>query len=389
MAKIGEAAYDERGALAYGQPGDQTGFEVRISDFYIDANRPWAKVFRAKKDDVRKKLALAMTQACQNENIGYAQYGDGSTPYKDRYGLNEALKQASTHTIPDVTIPCNCDCSSLVAQCCRAAGIDVQITMYTAYECQILRNTGAFDELDFSEGMKLVAGDIMWRNGHTAIITSEDDEYDKSPKWVGKITQYCNVYNKPSLNSGLLKDWPHLGKDNLIDVCDDADEFYYVRIAGKYFGFVLTKFVGNVEPEPTPTPTPTCLYTGKAITELNLRVGPGTQYGYCNVDRNDGLGVRHTLKQGETAPVIAEQDGWDQVRIDGESTTWTPWCSGKYIVKVSNEPKVGDKITMIGNNLKASKVDLSGEILAINGDMYQVKLSDGCIGYVAKGDFNI
>ena len=82
MTKIGEAAYDERGALAYGQPGDQTGLEVRILDMYDDATRPWVLVFRAKKQEVRDKLALAMTQACNNNNIGYAQYDNDEIAMK-------------------------------------------------------------------------------------------------------------------------------------------------------------------------------------------------------------------------------------------------------------------------------------------------------------------
>jgi hypothetical protein len=57
-----------------------------------------------------------MKDACENENIGYAQYGDGSTRYKDRYGLYFALQ--SGKAMKGVTIPCNCDCSSLVAECC-------------------------------------------------------------------------------------------------------------------------------------------------------------------------------------------------------------------------------------------------------------------------------
>lgn len=54
-----------------------------------------------------------MKDACNNQNIGYAQYGDGSSPYRDRYGLYFALKTGKT--MSGVTIPCNCDCSSLVA----------------------------------------------------------------------------------------------------------------------------------------------------------------------------------------------------------------------------------------------------------------------------------
>ena len=73
MIKLGEAAYDERGALAYGEPGDQTGLEVRQLEIYNDANRPWTKVFRAKTEEVREKLVLSLRLACDSPNNGYAE----------------------------------------------------------------------------------------------------------------------------------------------------------------------------------------------------------------------------------------------------------------------------------------------------------------------------
>ena len=174
MAKIGEARCDENGRTSYGEPGDQTTKEVCISNFYNNANKPWQKVLRPKTYNVQVALATAMTQACENENIGYAQYGDGSTVYRDRYGLYFALKPAGT--MDKVTIPCNCDCSSLVAQCVIAAGINISIYMSTSNEVQLLMATGQFDDITFQSGMTLLEGDIMWRQGHTGIITTGDEK---------------------------------------------------------------------------------------------------------------------------------------------------------------------------------------------------------------------
>lgn len=385
--KIGEARFDENGKTSYGEPGDQTGEEVKISDFYINEQKPWSLVFRPKNKEVARKIALAMTQACNNDNIGYAQVGDGSTVYRDRYGLYYALKAASSHTIPDVTIPCNCDCSSLVAQCVRAAGIDVSIYMSTSNEPTILMNTGEFDKITFERGMTLLTGDIMWRQRHTAVITSGDDNpsWDKTPKWVGSANAYCNVYNSNSTSSGLLKSWPHLSTGNLVDVCDWDDKFYYVRIAAKYFGFVERKYIG----EP-PAPTPYEEFDGKAKTAVNLRQGPGTNYGYCNIDRNDGKGVRHQLYAGEVVTVVNEDNGWYSVEIKGATATWYPWCSAQYIVKVEPiVPKVGDTVKLFENVLYASDSGLQGKIKEIKGDKYLIELSDGCEGYSYNDKFEL
>ena len=409
MAKtyLVEAAHDERGSLAYGEPGDQTGYEVRIIDFYNDANRPWTKVFRAKQQDVLDKLALAMTQACNNNNIGYAQYGDGTTPYKDRYGLRYAIdNDTPSHTIPDVTVPCNCDCSSLVAQCCRAAGIDVPSTMRTAIEEQILMSTGYFDELQFKSESQLVKGDIMWRQGHTAIITSISKGPDPTPKWVGKVTAYCNVYTTPSIAGQLLPQWPHLGKDNLVDVCDEMNGFFYVRIAGKYFGYVEKKYIVNVNDEPvppTPTPEPAIPFVGITNNKCTLYTGPVAGCPTCNVDRNDGKGIRNYLNKNEIENVISKNGDFYQVEIKGSIYTWYPWVEKKYIDEYKNkEPQVGSKIHFNGGNIYTSAYGgravavpaFDGTIVKIYASNlkhpYQIKSDNGQYsGYADKKDFEV
>lgn len=373
MIRIGEAAHDERGAVAYGQPGDQTGDEVRNIELYNNPNRPWQLVFRAKSDEKRRKIALAMRQAVANDNIGYAQYGDGSTPYRDRYGLYYALQQTPSHTIPDVTIPCNCDCSSLVSQCCRAAGIPTSIYMRTASEINELMNTGEFDKLTFNMNMVFCEGDILWLNGHTAVvIQTTSDTWDKNPKWVAAAKQYCNVYASNSTKSALLSAWPHLGVGNLVDVCDEDTNFYYVRIAAKYWGFVEKKYMTTPQPEPTPAPEPTPeptptfeKFEGEVDTALYTRTGPEKGAPYCNFNRNDGKGVRHTLFKGEKVTVIAEKNGWYQLEIKGATATWYPWSSGKYITKLApRQPQVGDAINFIGKQLYASSY-AAGKAVAV------------------------
>jgi len=50
------------------------------------------------------------------------------------------------------------------------------------------------------------------------------------------------------VESPVIKKWPLLREGNLVDICDtikasDGSEWYYVRIAGKYYGFVATKYI--------------------------------------------------------------------------------------------------------------------------------------------------
>ena len=219
MAKIGEARCDENGRTSYGEPGDQTTKEVCISNFYLNTSKPWQLVLRPKTKALAENLAYNMTKACNNDNIGYAQYGDGSTKYRDRYGLYFALQTGKT--MEGVTIPCNCDCSSLVAQCLILSGVNVSIYMSTSNEVNTIMATGQFDQITFQQGMVLYDGDIMWRQGHTGIIVKGDEKiYDKTPKWVGRVITPCNVKTSPSVYSKNLPEWPNLGIGNLVDICD-------------------------------------------------------------------------------------------------------------------------------------------------------------------------
>ena len=278
-----------------------------------------------------------MAAACANDNIGYAQYGDGSTQYRDRYGLYFALQTGKT--MQGVIIPCNCDCSSLVAQCLILSGVKVTIYMSTSDEVKVIMATGFFDQVTFQQGMVLYEGDIMWRQGHTGIIVKGDEKiYDKTPKWVARVITPCNVKTSPSIYSKNLPEWPNLGVDNLIDVCDEDGNFWYVRIAGQYYGFVLKDcVVNNDDPQP-----PTTEFDGKVLTDLYMRKGPGSQYAYYSVDFQDGKGKRNVLKQGEIVHVIDQTNGWDEIKVPGLDKSNSPWSSGKYIEKIEPEPqKIG------------------------------------------------
>lgn len=159
---IGNARISERGTVN-GAKGDQTGKEVMIQTWASGGR--WSYVIRPKSATVAKKLADAMIAACKNNNIGYSQ-ADRLSLYKlaSKNGWNLAKVGK-----------CNCDCSSLVAVCCNAAGVKVPPTMYTGNELAVLKGTGKFTVYTGSGYTKsdklLKTGDILLRTGHTAIVT--------------------------------------------------------------------------------------------------------------------------------------------------------------------------------------------------------------------------
>lgn len=70
---------------------------------------------------------------------------------------------------------------------------------------------------------------------------------NKTPKYVAKVTATeLNVRSWAGTENPKIKKWPLLKKGNLVDVCDtikaaDKSGWNYIRIAGKYYGFVAKK----------------------------------------------------------------------------------------------------------------------------------------------------
>lgn len=77
----------------------------------------------------------------------------------------------------------------------------------------------------------------------------DDGVITKEPQWVGKVTaDVLNVRTWAGTNNPLIKSWPQLRNGNLVDVCDavnatDGSRWYYIRIAGKYYGFVSAQYI--------------------------------------------------------------------------------------------------------------------------------------------------
>lgn len=159
---IGSARIDERGKATGGKAGDQKQTsspdykgEVSMQNFYV-SSKGWY-ILRAKNPSVASSIALSMTIACNNPNIGYNQ------------ARRLDIIKAGTHA----TAPTSCDCSSLVRQCVREAGIEVG-NFTTANEATVLMATGQFDKLTYKSGTALYLGDILVTKtkGHTVIVTS-------------------------------------------------------------------------------------------------------------------------------------------------------------------------------------------------------------------------
>jgi hypothetical protein len=162
--KIGHAHSDENRRAKGGKAGDQTGRELVIQEWYL-RTEGWSAVFRAKDIKLAEKIANAMEQACLNKNIGYDQE-QRTTLYK--------YAEKCNFDISKISEKCECDCSSLVAVCLNAAGVEASKDMYTGNQKAILKKTGKFDILTnpkyLTKSDYLKRGDIILGPGHTAVV---------------------------------------------------------------------------------------------------------------------------------------------------------------------------------------------------------------------------
>ena len=190
MTIIGSARIDERGKASGGKAGDQKQTttpdykgEVSMQNFYV-SSKGWY-ILRAKNPSVASNIALAMTIACNNPNIGYNQ------------AKRLDIIKAGTHA----TQPTSCDCSSLVRQCVRESGIEVG-NFTTANEASVLMATGQFEKLTYKQGTALFLGDILVTcvKGHTVVVTSGNTRTNTT-----QIAQPTVKLNSKGANAKLLQ----------------------------------------------------------------------------------------------------------------------------------------------------------------------------------------
>ena len=175
--KIGEAATGNNGTR--NGKGDNTGKEVRISNWYYSKNKSsyqhWDVVIRFKDPAKANKAADVMTAACKNDYVGY----DNRTKQKSLSFFNEAKKV--NWQVEKINNACFTACSQLVLACVYATGIEVNTYKNAAGAYHELNSEKYRDNFIFytdtsytSTYEKLMRGDIIisYKTGrhHAAMV---------------------------------------------------------------------------------------------------------------------------------------------------------------------------------------------------------------------------
>lgn len=297
---IGHASLDENGRTTGGTAGDQTGTEICRRSWY---NKPWTKVFRPIDSVAANKIAVAMEQACDNSAIGYNQ-AQRTTLY--------TLAKAAKWDLSAVTTPCDVDCSSLVAVCVNAAGIPVSKDMYTGNEENLLNRTGKFvtltDKIFLTGSDYLKRGDILFTNGHTAIVLTnggkvENTSSNTNSSYVGKGIGTATALTVMNVRTGASTNYKVIAmikagtKVEVLGITSDgwykiawpsADCGYaYVsNTTGNYFSYIPSA----TNSQSSNSISSTVNYMVRVTADvLNIRQGPGTTYKICGCIKDRGL----------------------------------------------------------------------------------------------------
>lgn len=151
-------------------------------------------------------------------------------------------------------------------------------------------------------------------------------------KWVGAATKNGTDVFANATGTSKLSTYPKLNKGNLVDVIGVFGTRYQVKIADKFVGYVEKSNIKDpnavVTKPSASTSRPKYPFVGEVIaSELNLRIGAGTNYGK--------LPSYPILKRGNLVDVLkAKKDisgnKWYQIRIAGK---YTGYVSAQYIKK--------------------------------------------------------
>lgn len=348
---FGSARIDEYGNITGGAAGDQTGNEVSTQSYYMH-KQGWYDL-RPKSADVANKIAAAMKQACDNNNIGY-----------DQNQRNTVMTQLKKYgSLAAIKTKCEADCSSLVRACIyQATGKDVG-DIYTGNLASTLEGSGLFESrFSVSSESQLYDGDVLVTKtkGHTVVVVSgrarsgESSGGGTSESFKATGTATCtennvNVRSGPGTN---YSSYGKLGKDNRFEV-DGKKSGNWVHIRVKLNGSDIVAWISgdyvkydqpqnsNESEESGSSSSSSSLnrtprWVGQVTTDtLNVRSWAGTE--------NPNIKSWPTLGKGNLVDVcdtVKASDGsdWYYIRIDGRIYGFV---SAKYIKNTQDSSSSG------------------------------------------------
>lgn len=372
--RIGHAVMDENKKAKGGQPGDNNGKEVVIDNWYKEG---WNKVLRALNTSVAEKIAVEMTNACNNDNIGYDQ-GDRTTLYTAAKEVGFDLSKVKK----------TCDCSSLVAVCVNAAGITVSKDIYTGNMVQAIMNTGKFELLTDKKYLTgdsyLKRGDILVHEGsHTAVVLDNGSQYkdadegEKADYFVTVIAFMLNVRSESNAKSKIVTT---IKQDTVVHINQEKEGWGYSKTYKGWINLDYTK--KNMSQSVVES------YIALTTTSVNFRTSPSS------VSSNNIITV---LSKGSYVLVSSERsDGWYNAKTVINGLLKEGWIFKDYLCKPNMNTFEKRRVTdatglniRTGGNVNAScigTIPCGKDFYVLTKNNWGLIVYDAILGYCSLSD---
>ena len=241
--KYGDPPNQRRTGVTNTKPAGNMDGELNISAYHTG----FTAVFRCTDEAVADKAATFVEHAVANWNhIGYS-WETKAHPMGEMFDIMMGMTDPDPKNIKKLT---NVTCCTLIAHCFYFAGIYEPKfrTLNTANQEKVFLGTGKFIKLTdpdlVKSGRGIKRGDVLWRNGHTAIVLDSDPRSIMIPYRTANCA-YCNLRSGPSVN------------DQVIETLPAGVPVFYISTSDNGWGQVnhdgKIGFISDMYLEPLPT----------------------------------------------------------------------------------------------------------------------------------------
>ena len=191
-------------------------------------------------------------------------------------------------------------------------------------------------KIDYIDGVKKKYGYVS--KDYISIINENPNDEEKpvepekpsvsvNKQGIVKVNSALNMRSGPGSNYGVIGT---LRNNDKVEIIKEVDGWYEIRFNGKV-GYVSSQYIKVVDNEsseekPVEPEKPSVSVNKQGVVKvnsaLNMRSGPGSNYG-----------VIGTLRNNDKVEIIKEVDGWYEIRFNGK----VGYVSSQYIKVVDNE----------------------------------------------------
>ncbi|MDM0497336.1 SH3 domain-containing protein [Clostridium perfringens] len=191
-------------------------------------------------------------------------------------------------------------------------------------------------KIDYIDGVKKKYGYVS--KDYISIINENPNDEEKpvepekpsvsvNKQGVVKVNSALNMRSGPGSNYGVIGT---LRNNDKVEIIKEVDGWYEIKFNGKV-GYVSSQYIKIVDNEsseekPVEPEKPSVSVNKQGVVKvnsaLNMRSGPGSNYG-----------VIGTLRNNDKVEIIKEVDGWYEIKFNGK----VGYVSSQYIKVVDNE----------------------------------------------------